>query len=86
MHVQTLRMRRCARVFSAMAAQVSDADVCCWAYEAQAAQLRAALSDNAELIHTKDSHQRTALHWACVSGRTEIVKLLIYLGADVSRL
>ena len=68
-----------------MAGQVSDVDVCCWAYEAQTRRLRSALAENAGLIHRKDSHQRTALHWACVSGQTDIVKILISLGAEVRR-
>ena len=62
---------------------VSDVDVCCWAYEAQTRQLRSALAGNPGLVNKKDSHERTALHWACVSGQTDIVKLLISLGVEV---
>ena len=64
---------------------MSDLDVCCWAYEAQTGSLRSALADNESLVHKKDSHERTALHWACVSGQTEIVQLLISLGAEVEQ-
>ena len=66
-----------------MAAQVSDVGICCWAYEGQTGRLRSALEDNAQLLAKKDSHERTALHWACASGQTEIVKILLKLGAEV---
>ena len=62
---------------------MSDLEVCCWAYEGETASLRTALADDAALIHKKDSHERTPLHWACASGQTVIVKLLISLGAQV---
>lgn len=66
-----------------MEAQVSDVEVCCWAYEGETGRLRSALEDNAKLLTKKDSHERTALHWACASGQTEIVKILLRLGAEV---
>ena len=64
-------------------AQVSEVQVCCWAYEGHAGLLRSALEENAKLLQRRDSHQRTALHWACASGQTEIVQMLLSLGAQV---
>ena len=80
-----MRMRESIRVKGGwvMAGQVSDLEVCCWAYEAQTGRLRSALAENTRLLNKKDSHERTALHWACVSGQIDIVKLLISLGAEV---
>ena len=79
-----MRMRGSMRAKGwVMAGQVSDLEVCCWAYEAQTGRLRSALAENTRLLNKKDSHERTALHWACVSGQIDIVKLLISLGAEV---
>ena len=69
---------------SGMAGQVSDVEVCCWAYEGHAGRLRTALAEDAKLLQRTDCHHRTALHWACASGRTEIVRMLITLGAEVT--
>ena len=68
----------------AMAAQVSDVESCCWAYEGQTGRLRAALTENVQLLQKRDSHHRTALHWACTSGKTDIVRMLLTLGAEVA--
>ena len=64
-------------------AQVSDVEVCCWAYEGQTHRLRTALADDVKLLQKRDSHHRTALHWACASGKTEIVRMLLKLGSEV---
>ena len=64
-------------------AVVLDIEVCCWAYEGQTGRVRAAVSEDTRLLQKRDSHQRTALHWACVSGQTEIIRMLLTLEAEV---
>lgn len=80
-----LRMRSNCGVGSSaiMAAAVSDLELCCLAYEAKIDKVKSVLVESPELINKRDSHQRTALHWACVSGHIDIVKLLISHGAEV---
>ena len=66
--------------------QVSDRELCCWAYEGQVARVRAALHGSPQLAQDRDSHQRTPLHWACSSGQLEIAQILLDVGAEVRRL
>ena len=68
-----------------MAVHVSDVDICNWAYEGLAERVATALSVSPNLLHKTDANQRTALHWACSSGQTEVVKLLLSEGAKVDR-
>ena len=85
-HSLFVRVRRAERAVKTldMAARASDLEVCCWAYEGQTGRLRAALEEEEKLLRRRDSHGRTALHWACSSGQTEIVRLLLALGAEVA--
>ena len=48
--------------------------------------LRRLTSDVSKLtsINSVDSDNRTALHWACALGKTEMVRVLIAAKADVS--
>lgn len=68
-----------------MAVQVSDVDICNWAYEGLAERVATALSVSPHLLHQTDANQRTALHWACSSGQIEVVKALLSQGAKVQR-
>ena len=63
---------------------VSNVDVCNWAYEGSLDAIRAALSGNPGSVSAKDSNKRTPLHWACSSGKTDVVELLVSRKAEVT--
>ncbi len=66
---------------------VSNVDVCVWAYEGRLQLLKSALEENLDkVIMKRDNSERTALHWACSSGKTDVVGFLITNGAEVSPL
>ncbi len=67
-----------------MAAQISQVNVCNYAYEGRLKLLIVALDKDSTLIRKRDSNQRTALHWACSSGQSEIASYLLDKGAEVS--
>ena len=64
-------------------ATVSNVDVCNWAYEGSLDAIRAALAGNPNLVNASDSNKRTPLHWACSSGKTDVVELLVSRKAQV---
>lgn len=67
-----------------MAGRVSSLDVCNYAYTGRIENVKAILDRDSAALHAKDSNKRTALHWACSAGQTEITSLLIESGANVS--
>ena len=63
---------------------VSNIEECVWAYEGRIQLLRAAAEENINrVVKKRDSSERTALHWACVSGKVDVVDFLITNGAEV---
>ena len=66
-----------------MAGSVSEVDICNLAYEGRLELVRASLEKNPEAIKTQDSSKRSALHWACSSGKDDVVNLLVSKGAEV---
>ena len=63
---------------------VSNVDVCVWAYEGKLQLLKAAVEENInKVVEKRDSSERTALHWACSSGKADIVSFLLTNGAEV---
>lgn len=69
---------------STMSARVSELDVCNYAYEGRLKLLILAVDKDPTLVGKRDSNQRTALHWACSSGQSEIAAYLLDKGAEVS--
>ena len=63
---------------------MSDLEFCNLAYDGRVAMLKASLEKDESLIRRRDANKRTALHWACSSGRNEVVGLLLTKGAEVS--
>lgn len=63
---------------------VSSLDVCNYAYSGQVDSIKILLDQDKTTLNVKDSNKRTALHWACSAGQTEITALLINSGANVS--
>ena len=66
-----------------MAGRVSDVHVCCSAYEGHLGAVQAALEKEAGQVRARDASGRTALHWACSAGQSEIAALLLSKGAEV---
>jgi len=66
-----------------MAVAVSDLEFCNLAYDGRVAMLKASLEKDGSLIRRRDANKRTALHWACSSGRNEVVEFLVNKGAEV---
>lgn len=66
-----------------MHAAVSNVDICNWAYEGSLDAIRPAISDNPDLVNASDSNKRTPLHWACSSGKTDVVEFLVSRKAQV---
>ena len=62
---------------------VSNLDLCVWAYEGKFGLVMKAVDENAEYLAERDSNERTALHWACASGKADIVSFLTVKGAEV---
>lgn len=64
---------------------VSRVDICNFAYEGRLELVRASIEKNPEVVKTQDSSKRSALHWACSSGKDDVVSLLLSKGAVVSQ-
>ena len=81
----TSRTRDTCTCVEAMAApSVSEVDICNFAFEGRLELVRASLERSPEAINKTDSSKRSALHWACSSGRDDVVRLLLSKGAQVS--
>ncbi len=66
-----------------MTSCVSEVAICNYAYEGKLQLLIVALDKDSTLIGKRDSNKRTALHWACSSGQSEIAAYLLDKGAEV---
>jgi len=63
---------------------VSNVDECVWAYEGRIQLLRAIEEGKINrAVRKRDSSERTPLHWACVSGKADVVNFLLGNGAEV---
>ena len=62
---------------------MSDVEFCNLAYDGRVAMLKASLEKDNGLVRRRDANKRTALHWACSSGRNEVVGVLLSKGAEV---
>ena len=62
---------------------VSDLDHCNWAYEGNLTQLKKAIREEKKLLLASDKNLRTALHWACSSGRDDVVDYLLAQDSEV---
>ena len=62
---------------------MSDVEFCNLAYDGRVAMLKASLEKDGGLVRRRDANKRTALHWACSSGRNEVVGVLLSKGAEV---
>ena len=62
---------------------ISNVDICDWAYEGKLQFLKTAVEGNPRKLTETDSSKRTALHWACSSGKADVVSFLIAKGAEV---
>lgn len=71
------------QVATMLPATVSNVDICNWAYEGSLDAVRTALSGNPGSVSAKDSNKRTPLHWACSSGKTDVVEFLVSRKAEV---
>ena len=63
---------------------VSEVDICNFAYEGRLELVRASLERSPDAIKARDSSRRSALHWACSSGKDDVVGLLLSKGVEVS--
>lgn len=62
---------------------MSDVEFCNLAYDGRVAMLKASLEKDGGLVRRRDANKRTALHWACSSGRNEVVGVLLSKGTEV---
>ena len=63
---------------------VSNLSTCEDAYNGNLISLRTAIANDSSLVNETDNNKRSPLHWACSSGQTAIVNLLIKNGAQAS--
>lgn len=82
MHREHARILHCITC-SSMAGTVSEVDICNFAYDGRLELVRASLERSPDTIKVRDSSRRSALHWACSSGKDDVVGLLISKGAEV---
>ncbi|XP_008271084.3 26S proteasome non-ATPase regulatory subunit 10 isoform X2 [Oryctolagus cuniculus] len=69
---------------SEMEGCVSNLMVCNLAYSGKLEELRESILADKSLATRTDQDSRTALHWACSAGHTEIVEFLLQLGVPVN--
>ncbi|AWP12392.1 putative E3 ubiquitin-protein ligase XIAP [Scophthalmus maximus] len=67
-----------------MEGSVSNVEVCNFAYTGQLEKLRQSILSDKTLACKTDQDRRTALHWACSAGHTDIVEFLLDLGVEVN--
>ncbi|MBN3318556.1 PSD10 ATPase, partial [Atractosteus spatula] len=63
---------------------VSNVEVCNLAYTGKFDQLKQCILSEKSLASKTDQDHRTALHWACSAGHTDIVEFLLDLGVEVN--
>uniref|UniRef100_A0A2K5IW38 Uncharacterized protein n=1 Tax=Colobus angolensis palliatus TaxID=336983 RepID=A0A2K5IW38_COLAP len=63
---------------------VSNLMVCNLAYSGKLEELKESILADKSLATRTDQDRRTALHWACSAGHTEIVEFLLQLGVPVN--
>ncbi|KAF6091324.1 proteasome 26S subunit, non-ATPase 10 [Phyllostomus discolor] len=63
---------------------VSNLMVCNLAYSGKLEELKKEILGDKSLATRTDQDSRTALHWACSAGHTEIVEFLLQLGVPVN--
>uniref|UniRef100_A0A3Q2KR07 Proteasome 26S subunit, non-ATPase 10 n=1 Tax=Equus caballus TaxID=9796 RepID=A0A3Q2KR07_HORSE len=69
---------------SEMEGSVSNLMVCNLAYSGKLEELKECILADKSLATRTDQDSRTALHWACSAGHTEIVEFLLQLGVPVN--
>ncbi|XP_038272964.2 26S proteasome non-ATPase regulatory subunit 10 isoform X2 [Dermochelys coriacea] len=67
-----------------MEGSVSSVEVCNLAYTGQLELLQDRLREDRGLATRSDQDRRTALHWACSAGQTDVVHFLLGLGVPVN--
>uniref|UniRef100_H2LVI7 Proteasome 26S subunit, non-ATPase 10 n=1 Tax=Oryzias latipes TaxID=8090 RepID=H2LVI7_ORYLA len=67
-----------------MEGSVSNVEVCNYAYTGQFDKLKQCILSDKTLACKTDQDRRTALHWACSAGHTNIVEFLLDLGVEVN--
>lgn len=63
---------------------VSNKMVCNLACSRKLQELKETILVNESLVASTDQDSRTALHWACSAGHTEIVQFLLLLGVPMN--
>uniref|UniRef100_A0A0G2JZI5 Proteasome 26S subunit, non-ATPase 10 n=1 Tax=Rattus norvegicus TaxID=10116 RepID=A0A0G2JZI5_RAT len=63
---------------------VSNVMICNLAYNGKLDELKESILADKSLATRTDQDSRTALHWACSAGHTEIVEFLLQLGVPVN--
>uniref|UniRef100_A0A3B3QIJ7 Proteasome 26S subunit, non-ATPase 10 n=1 Tax=Paramormyrops kingsleyae TaxID=1676925 RepID=A0A3B3QIJ7_9TELE len=67
-----------------MEGSVSNLEVCNFAYAGKFDQLKQSILSDKSLATKTDQDHRTALHWACSAGHTDIVQFLLNFAVDVN--
>ncbi|CAG08390.1 unnamed protein product, partial [Tetraodon nigroviridis] len=67
-----------------MECSVSNVEICNFAYTGQFDKLKQSILSDKSLASKTDQDRRTALHWACSAGHTDIVEFLLDVGAEVN--
>uniref|UniRef100_A0A3B5LV18 Uncharacterized protein n=1 Tax=Xiphophorus couchianus TaxID=32473 RepID=A0A3B5LV18_9TELE len=67
-----------------MESSVSNVEVCNLAFSGQFDKLKQSMLSDKTLVRKTDQDGRTALHWACSAGHTNIVEFLLSLGVEVN--
>ncbi|XP_005755580.1 26S proteasome non-ATPase regulatory subunit 10-like [Pundamilia nyererei] len=67
-----------------MEGSVSNVEVCNFAYTGQFEKLKQCILSDKTLACKTDQDRRTALHWACSAGHTDIVEFLLDMGVEVN--
>lgn len=62
---------------------ISEVSVCEWAYEGKLSLIRAAVEGDPNQVSKTDSSKRSGLHWACSSGKKDVVDFFITKGSQV---
>ena len=64
--------------------EVSEVDVCNWAYEGKLRTIQEAVESGQNLLTKTDTSKRCGLHWACSSGKRDVVDYFLAKGVNVS--